>query len=100
FWFSNTDFAGTLPATAPNAVFQLHPGDNRINDSTLRPYTLSGDNSGQFVAMRITETAASGALASTSRIGGHEFRLLQGPSDVVLTVDRSSGAMTLRNNLS
>ncbi|WP_442484436.1 PEP-CTERM sorting domain-containing protein [Aeoliella sp. SH292] len=100
FWFSNTDFAGTAPTTTPDAVFQLQPGDNRINDSLFRPYTLSGDHSGRYVAMRITETAASGALNTTSRIGGHEFRLLQGPSDVVLTVDRSNGAMTLRNNLS
>jgi hypothetical protein len=60
---------------------------------------LGGDRSGRYVALRITETAASGALTSTSRIGGHEFRLLDGPSDVVLTVNRASGELTLRNNL-
>jgi len=99
FWFSNSDFLGAVPNTAPTAVVNLLPGDNRINDSVIRPYTLGGDRTGQFVAMRITETAASGALTSTSRIGGHEFRLLDGPSDVVLTVNRSSGELTLRNNL-
>jgi hypothetical protein len=100
FWFSNADFAGAVPTGAPDAVVNLLPGDNRINDSVIRPYTLGGDRMGRYVAMRITETAASGALTSTSRIGGHEFRLLDGPTDVVLTVDRASGEMTLRNNLS
>ncbi|TWT99479.1 PEP-CTERM motif protein [Botrimarina colliarenosi] len=99
FWFSNTDFAGVAPTGTPDAIVNLLPGDNRIADSTIRPYTLSGDHTGQYVAMRITETAASGALTSTSRIGGHEFRLLDGPSDVVLTVNRTSGELTLRNNL-
>jgi len=99
FWFSNTDFAGALPSSAPDAVVNLLPGDNRINDSVIRPYSLGGDRSGRYVALRITETAASGALTSTSRIGGHEFRLLDGPSDVVLTVNRTNGEMTLRNNL-
>ncbi|QDV71930.1 PEP-CTERM sorting domain-containing protein [Botrimarina mediterranea] len=100
FWFSNSDFGGALPNDAPDSVVNLLPGDNRINDSVIRPYSLGGDRTGQYVAMRITETAASGTLTSTSRIGGHEFRLLDGPSDVVLTVNRANGEMTLRNNLS
>ncbi len=99
FWFSTDDFAGAVPTSAPDAVVNLLPGDNRINDSVIRPYTLGGDHTGRYVAVRITETAASGALTSTSRIGGHEFRLLDGPSDVVLTVNRANGEMTLRNNL-
>lgn len=99
FWFSNADFGGVVPATTPDAIVNLLSSDNRIDDSAIRPYTLGGENSGRYVAMRITETDESGALTSTSRIGGHEFRLLDGPSDVVLTVDRSNGSMTLRNNL-
>ena len=99
FWFSNVDFAGVVPTTNPDATFNLLSTDNRISDSTIRPYTLGGSHSGQYVAVRITETDESGAVTSTSRIGGHEFRLLDGPSDVVLTVDRSTGEMTLANNL-
>ncbi len=99
FWFSNSDFGGVAPTSAPDAVVELLPGDNRIDDSVIRPYTLGGEFSGQYVAMRITEADASGALTSTSRIGGHEFRLLDGPSDVVLTVDRATGELTLANNL-
>lgn len=99
FWFSDTSFNDMVPASEPDAVVNLLPGDNRIDDSTIRPYTLEGSHTGRYVAMRITETTESGALTSTSRIGGHEFRLLDGPSDVVLTVNRSTGELTLANNL-
>ena len=97
FWFSNTDFGGVLPATAPDASFQLDPADNRLRDSALRPYTLNGDHSGQYVALRLTVSELS-SMQATNNIGGHEFRLLDGPGDVVLEVDRADGSMTLRNN--
>ncbi|MGL4512380.1 MAG: hypothetical protein ACRCT8_04760 [Lacipirellulaceae bacterium] len=98
-WFSNTDFGGVLPVSAPQSVVQLSPGDNRLGDSTLRPYTLGGDRNGRYVAVRLTVSELS-ADRPTNNIGGHEFRLLSGPSDVVLEIDRGTGAMTLRNNLS
>jgi hypothetical protein len=97
FWFSNTDFAGVLPATPADAVVSLLPTDARLRDSVLRPYTLSGDRTGQYVALRLTVSALS-ANQPTNNIGGHEFRLMDGPGDVVLQVDRSNGAMTLMNN--
>ena len=97
FWFSNTDFAGVLPATPADAVVSLLPTDARVRDSVLRPYTLSGDRTGQYVALRLTVSALS-ANQPTNNIGGHEFRLMDGPGDVVLQVDRSNGAMTLMNN--
>jgi hypothetical protein len=97
-WFSNTDFAGVVPGTSPDAVVKIQPTDNRLRDSVLRPYTLSGDRTGRYVALRLTVSELS-APRPTNNIGGHEFRLLSGPGDIVLQVDRSNGAMTLRNNL-
>ncbi|QDU58712.1 PEP-CTERM sorting domain-containing protein [Aeoliella mucimassa] len=96
FWFSNTDFGGVLPSSDPDSVVELLPDDSRIVDSTLRPYTLGGDQSGRYVAMRLTVSEISGGVGN---IGGHEFRLLDGPSDVVLDVNRTTGEMTIRNNL-
>lgn len=98
FWFSNSDFGGVLPATPADAVVQIADTDARLRDSVLRPYSLSGDRTGQFVALRLTVSGLS-EPRPTNNIGGHEFRLLQGPADVVLEVDRSNGAMTLKNNL-
>lgn len=98
FWFSNTDFGGTLPATDPDAVFALDADDDRLQDSILRPYPLgeSGGN-GRYVAMRLTVSDLS-EPRPTNNIGGHEFRFLDGPSPVVLEVDRSNGNMTIKNN--
>ena len=98
FWFSNTPFAD-VPATAPDSTLQIAPTDNRLRDSVLRPYTLSGEKSGRYVAMRLTQSTLSDGQPVTN-IGGHEFRLLDGPSDVVLEVNRATGALTLKNNLS
>jgi len=98
FWFSNTPFNGVVPATTPDSVVKLLPTDARLQDSALRPYSLSGSRSGRYVAMRLTVSELS-ANQPTNNIGGHEFRLLSGPSDVVLQVNRATGAMTLSNNL-
>lgn len=98
FWFSNASFNDVLPATAPDSSISVSPTDNRLFDSVLRPYTLGGTRSGRFVAMRITLSEAS-ADQPTNNLGGHEFRLLNGPSDVVLEVNRANGNLTLRNNL-
>lgn len=98
FWFSNTDFMDVVPTTEPDAVVELLPTDNRLRDSAMRPYSLSGTQTGRYVAMRLTVSELS-ADQPVNNIGGHEFRLLSGPSDVVLEADRSSGALTLRNNL-
>lgn len=98
FWFSNTPFGGAVPATAPDSVVKLLPTDARLRDSALRPYSLSGSRSGRYVAMRLTVSELS-ANQPTNNIGGHEFRLLAGPADVVLQVNRATGAMTLMNNL-
>ena len=98
FWFSITPFGGVVPATAPDSVVKLLPTDARLQDSALRPYSLSGSRSGRYVAMRLTVSELS-ANQPTNNIGGHEFRLLSGPSDVVLQVNRATGEMTLNNNL-
>lgn len=98
FWFSNTPFNDVTPTTEPDSVVKILPTDARLRDSALRPYTLSGTQSGRYVAMRLTVSELS-ASQPTNNIGGHEFRLLDGPSDVVLEVDRNNGNMTLRNNL-
>jgi len=98
FWFSNTDFGGTVPASNPDAVVKLLPTDARLRDSVLRPYSLSGTRSGRYVAMRLTVSELS-ANQPTNNIGGHEFRLLSGPADVVLQVNRANGALTINNNL-
>lgn len=99
FWFSNTDFGGVVPSATPDAVVELLPSDPRLLDSALRPYSLSGTQTGRHVAMRLTVSEVS-ANQPTNNIGGHEFRLLSGPADVVLEVDRSNGALTLKNDLS
>ncbi|MCC7476551.1 MAG: hypothetical protein IT425_14260 [Pirellulales bacterium] len=98
FWFSNTDFGGEVPVTPADAVVNILPTDSRLRDSVLRPYSLSGDRTGQYVAMRLTVSALS-SNQGVNNIGGHEFRLLSGPGDVILQVDRSNGAMTLMNHL-
>lgn len=99
FWFSNSDFGGVTPASAPDTTVNITPTDNRLLDSVIRPYSLYGDHSGRYVAMRLTVSEISANLG-VGNIGGHEFRLLSGPSDVVISVDRATGEMTLSNNLS
>ncbi len=96
-WFSNSSFNDTIPATPADAVVELLPDDDRLFDSTIRPYTLGGDKTGRYVAMRLTLTEVS-AAQPTNNVGGHEFRLMQGPSTLILDVDRGTGAMTIRNN--
>jgi len=98
FWFSNSSFNDTVPTTEPDSVLKILPSDARLRDSVLRPYSLSGSHSGRYVAMRLTTSELS-ASQPVNNIGGHEFRLLQGPSDVVLEVNRATGALTLKNNL-
>ena len=96
-WFSNTAFNDTLPNSPADAVVTIDSNDQRLRDSTLRPYTLGGEKTGQYVAIRFTVSELS-ANRPVNNIGGHEFRLMTGPSDVVLEVDRATGAMTLYNN--
>ena len=98
FWFSDSSFGGVTPATTPDAVYELLPTDMRLQDSALRPYSLSGTHIGRYVAMRLSVSELS-ADQPINNIGGHEFRLLSGPADVVLEVDRSNGELTLKNNL-
>lgn len=98
FWFSNSDFGGVLPGGDPDAVLNIDPDDERLRDSILRPYPLGSDSlSGRYVAMRLTVSDLS-ANQPVNNIGGHEFRFLDGPSDVVLTVNRETGELTLSNN--
>ncbi|QDU57238.1 PEP-CTERM sorting domain-containing protein [Aeoliella mucimassa] len=98
FWFSNTDFGGVLPDSAPDATFKLEPTDERVTTSTLYPFTLSGTHSGRYVAVQLTASEIS-TSRPTNNIGGHEFRLLSGPADIVLEIDRQTGEMTLSNDL-
>ncbi|TWT85895.1 hypothetical protein Pla123a_07020 [Posidoniimonas polymericola] len=97
FWFSNTDFGGVVPTGEPDSVFNLSPTDNRLLDSVIRPYPLYGSQSGRYVAVRFTVSEISG---DAGNIGGHEFHLATGPTEPVVEVNRATGAMTLRNNLS
>lgn len=97
FWFSNSDFGGVLPGTSPDASFSLGATDDRLLNSKLYPFTLSGTHAGRYVAVRLTASEVS-TSRPTNNIGGHEFRLLSGPGDVVLKIDRASGEMTLSNN--
>jgi hypothetical protein len=103
FWFQNTPFGAgnnTIPIANPQATVNIAPTDNRLVTSTLYPYTLGGEHTGQYVAMRLTLSELSAAVSGTNRPGGHEFRFLNGPTDLVLEVDRASGELTLKNNLS
>ncbi|QDU56105.1 PEP-CTERM sorting domain-containing protein [Aeoliella mucimassa] len=100
FWFSDTPFGASnneTPATEPDSVFALDGDDARALDSYIRPYPLNNDYSFQYVAMRITVAEVSAENGNTN-IGGSEFRMLSGPSPVVLEVNRGTGEMTLRNN--
>lgn len=98
FWFSNSDFGGVVPTTEPDSKLTILPTDNRLRDSMLRPYPLFGEQSGRYVAMRLTVSELS-SDQPVNNIGGHEFRLLSGPSEPVLTVNRGTGRMTLSNSL-
>ena len=100
FWFSDTPFGesnDTLPAREADSVFKLDGDDARQLDSYLRPYPLNDDYTFQYAAMRITVAEVSAANPSTN-IGGNEFRFTQGPSAVVLEVNRDTGELTLTNN--
>jgi hypothetical protein len=101
FWFSNTPF-GTgndeRPTADPDTSFSLVPTDNRLLDNIFRPYTLGGDFTGQYVAVRFNLSEVS-ANQPTNNLGAHEFRLMDGPTDLLLTVNRSTGEVTLANNL-
>ncbi len=93
FWFSNVDFAGVLPATAPQATVKF---DDPLG-STIKQHPLMTQLSGRYVAVKMTihEMSASG---SVNNIGGHEFRFVQGPAPLVLQVNTSTGAITLKNS--
>lgn len=103
FWFSDTPFGETnseIPAGEPEATVHISPTDNRLVTSTLYPYTLGGEHSGQYVAIGMTLSELSATVSAVNRPGGHEFRFLDGPTDLVLEVDRATGELTLMNNLS
>lgn len=96
FWFSNTDFGGAVPNTDPDAMYEFDVDDDRVYDAILRPFPLGSDGlNGQYVAVRFSELAIDSPF---SNIGGHELRFLSGPSDVVLTVNRATGELTLSND--
>lgn len=102
FWFADAPFGeanNEAPVGDPEAVVNISPTDNRLVTSTLYPYSLGGEYSGQYVAMRLTLSELSATVSGTNRPGGHEFRFMDGPTDLVLEVDRETGEMTLKNNL-
>ncbi|WP_442482122.1 PEP-CTERM sorting domain-containing protein [Aeoliella sp. SH292] len=90
-WFSNTDFGGVVPATSPDA-------DVSVTElsGVMTPYSLTGVKSGRYVAARLTINDIS-LDSPVNNIGGNELRLMNGPSDVVLEVNRSTGSLTIRN---
>ncbi len=92
-WFSNTDFGGVLPATAPQATVTI---DNPLG-STIKQYPLMKELAGRYVAMKMTIHPLA-AAGSVNNIGGHEFRFVQGPAPLTLQVNTATGAITLKNN--
>lgn len=91
-WFSDTDFGAAIPAAAADKTVEITELSGRIT-----PYTLGDVASGRYVAARLTISDLS-AGQPVNNIGGNEFRLATGPSDIVLEVDRSTGSMTIVNN--
>ncbi len=90
-WFSDSDFGGVIPAASPDA----HVAVTSMT-GLLAPYSLGGVKSGRFVAARLTISDVS-LNSPQNNIGGNELRLVTGPSDVVLEVNRSNGNLTIRN---
>ncbi|MCO6043690.1 hypothetical protein NG895_07205 [Aeoliella sp. ICT_H6.2] len=78
-----------------DTTFELSDSDSRIRGNFLLPLPLHGEYSGRYAAVRFT---ASPGSEPTNEIGGHEFRFLEGPSDLVLEIDRADGSMTMHNN--
>lgn len=90
-WFSNSDFEGSVPEGAPDVELEI-----TNLSGLLQPYSLGGVQSGRYVAARLTIADVS-LTSGTNNLGGNELRLVTGPSDVVLQVNRSTGELTIRN---
>jgi hypothetical protein len=95
-WFSDVDFGGVLPGSAPSVTINITDLTLGAATSVIQPYSLGGEFAGRYVAARLT-IAEQSLAQPTNNIGGNELRLAVGPSDIVLQVDRSTGALTIRN---
>lgn len=90
-WFSNTDFENVIPDRAPDAIVSVTDITGRIT-----PYSLGGLMSGQYVAARLSVHDVS-RNSPNNNIGGNELRLVTGPSEVLLEVNRTTGELKIRN---
>ncbi|WP_442483145.1 PEP-CTERM sorting domain-containing protein [Aeoliella sp. SH292] len=95
FWFSNSPFNDTVPTRTPDSVYEFPGSDNRVNGSLLRSLPLEGEFNFRYAAVRFNLQPGS---PEPHNVGGHEFRFIEGPSNLVLEINRGTGAMTLRNN--
>jgi hypothetical protein len=71
-WFSNSDFGGTLPASAPDAVVTASVPSP--NTGLLLNYSLGGSRSGRYVAASFTALDET-IPPNVNNIGGSELRL-------------------------
>jgi hypothetical protein len=95
-WFSNSDFGGAIPGTAPNASVQITNTTNTVfTQYTFGPTSFDA----RYVAAQFFSTPG----ATAGNIGGSEFRLLTDTPDVLdppnidVTVNRATGQIMLRN---
>ena len=87
FWFSDQSFGGVVPATPADATVPI----TNVENGTIMPYSMRGEYSGRFVAMRLTAHSTFGS------IGGNEFRFVQGATELTLEVNRTIGSARIVN---
>jgi hypothetical protein len=72
FWFSDTDYLGVFPVTAPDATSLI----TNTTDTVLTRYDFPAALSGQYVAAKFS---AASLAPATNNPGGSEFRLIAVP---------------------
>lgn len=95
FWFSDSPFNNTVPTRTPDTTYEFTQGDSRLGGAVLRTLPLGGEFEFQYAAVRFNLQQGT---PEPHNIGGHEFRFIEGPSDLVLEINRGTGAMAIRNN--
>jgi hypothetical protein len=94
FWFSDVDFAGILPATAPDAV--VNPSVPAPNSGLLLAYELGGLFTGRYVAASFLPLDPN-INPAVNNIGGSELRFtVPEPSALVVLVFAGVGLAAVR----
>ena len=88
FWFRDQSFGGILPIGPADATVPI----TNVENGTIMPYSMRGEYTGRFVAMRLTAHSTFGS------IGGNEFRFVQGATELTLEVNRTTGSARIRNH--